>query len=208
MDLIVDKISNLKLKDNEIYLLRDFSINLFQNDKYILNGKRSTISKGSVHTMINRCKEFCHIHSLKQLKTCPTCVTCNTLTLIGYIRGGSRITEKLVKISAQPYLGYFTYRLTSTGTQKNVPKNKVPIFKNLSLLLLLLFLLKSWSVVGLWVFKFHFRKFYLWPLGVSRQTVVSECFSCDMIASHVIWLLLMWYDSWYVRRFIQKTFFF
>ena len=45
MDLMVDKCSNLNLKDNGIYLLGDFNINLFQNGKYILNGKRSTTSQ-------------------------------------------------------------------------------------------------------------------------------------------------------------------
>ena len=67
MDLMVEKFSNLNLKDNEIYLLGDFNINLFQNGKYILNGKRSTTSQGSVHTMINRYKEFCQIHCLRWL---------------------------------------------------------------------------------------------------------------------------------------------
>ena len=70
-DLMVKIFSNLNLKDNEIYLLGDFN-NLFQNSKYILNGKRSTTSQGSVHTMINRYREFCQIHSLQQLITCPT----------------------------------------------------------------------------------------------------------------------------------------
>ena len=44
MDLMVEKFSNLNLKDNEIYLLGNFNINLFQNGNYILNGKRSTIT--------------------------------------------------------------------------------------------------------------------------------------------------------------------
>ena len=58
MDLMIKKFSNLNLKDNEIYLLGDFNINLFQNDKYAVNGKRSTTSQGSVYTMINRYKGF------------------------------------------------------------------------------------------------------------------------------------------------------
>ena len=85
MDLMVEKFSNLNLKDNEIYLLGDFNINLFQNGKYILNGKGSTTFQGSVHTMINIYREFCQIHSLKQLITCPTGVACTTSTLIDHI---------------------------------------------------------------------------------------------------------------------------
>ena len=90
---MVEKLSNLNLKDNEIHLLGDFNINLFQNGKYILNGKRSITSQGSVHTMRNRYKEFYQIHSLKQLITCPTCVTCNTSTLIDRILTDA--TEKI-----------------------------------------------------------------------------------------------------------------
>ena len=58
MDLIVEKFSNLNLKDNEICHLGDFNIN-FHNAKYTLNGKRSTTSQGSVHTLIIRYKEIC-----------------------------------------------------------------------------------------------------------------------------------------------------
>ena len=93
MDLMVEKFSNLNLKDIEIYLLSDFNINLFQNSKYILNGKKSTASQGSVHSMVNRYKEFYQIHSLKQLITCPTRATCNTSTLIDDILTSS--TEKI-----------------------------------------------------------------------------------------------------------------
>ena len=67
----------------------------FKNEKFILNGERSTTSQGSVHTMINRYSEFCQIHSLKQLITCPTCVTCNTSTLIDHILTNS--TEKIIQ---------------------------------------------------------------------------------------------------------------
>ena len=93
MDLMDETFSNLNLKDNEIYLLGDFNINIFLNGKDILNGKRSTTSQGSVHTIINTYKEFCQIHSLKQLITCPTRVTCNTSTLIDHILTNS--TEKI-----------------------------------------------------------------------------------------------------------------
>ena len=55
--------------------------------------KRSTTSKGSAYTLINIYKEFCHIHSLKQLITCCICVTCNTSTLIDHILTNS--TEKI-----------------------------------------------------------------------------------------------------------------
>ena len=45
MDLMVGKFSNLNLRGNEIYLLSDFNINLFQNSKYILNEKEAPTLK-------------------------------------------------------------------------------------------------------------------------------------------------------------------
>ena len=48
--------------------------------------------------MINRYREFCQIHSLKQLITCPTCVTWNTSTLIDHILTNS--TEKIFQYGA------------------------------------------------------------------------------------------------------------
>ena len=47
--------------------------------------------------MINRYKEFCQIHSLKQLVTCPIRVTSNTSILIDHILTNS--TEKIFQSS-------------------------------------------------------------------------------------------------------------
>ena len=51
MELIVKSFSLLNLKDNEIYLLGDFSINLLQNGNYILNRKGMAVCQGAVHTL-------------------------------------------------------------------------------------------------------------------------------------------------------------
>ena len=85
MELIVKSFSLLNLKDNEIYLLGDFNINLLQNGNYILNRKGLAACQGPVHTLINKYQEFCQLFSLKQLITWPTHVTCNTSFLIDHI---------------------------------------------------------------------------------------------------------------------------
>ena len=54
MELIVKGVSHLNLKDNEIYLLGDFNINLLQNGNYIQNGKGMTASQGPVCTLTNK----------------------------------------------------------------------------------------------------------------------------------------------------------
>ena len=72
MELIVKSFSLLNLKDDEIYLLGDFNINLLQNGNYILNRKGLATYEVPVHTLINKYQEFCQMFSLKQLITCPT----------------------------------------------------------------------------------------------------------------------------------------
>ena len=92
MELIVKSFSHLKLKENEMYLLGDFNINLLQNGNYILNRKGMVACQGPVHTLINKYQEFCQIFSLKQLITCPTRVTSNT-SLIDHVL--ANFTEKI-----------------------------------------------------------------------------------------------------------------
>ena len=82
MELIVKSFSLLNLKDNEIYHLGDFNINLLQNGNYILDRKRMAVCLGAVHTLINKYQEFCQMLSLKLLITCPTRVILTTLQIL------------------------------------------------------------------------------------------------------------------------------
>ena len=52
IELTVKGFSHLNLKDNKIYLLDDFNINLLQNGNYILNGIAMAACQGLVHTLI------------------------------------------------------------------------------------------------------------------------------------------------------------
>ena len=65
MELIVKSFSLLNLKDNKIYLLGDFNINLLRNGNHILNRKGIAAFQGPVHTLTNKHQEFCQIFSLK-----------------------------------------------------------------------------------------------------------------------------------------------
>ena len=54
MDLIFKGFTHLNLKDDEIYLLGEFSINLLQIGNYILSGKRMAPCQGPVYTLIGK----------------------------------------------------------------------------------------------------------------------------------------------------------
>lgn len=53
--------SHLNWTDNEIYLLGNFNINLWQNGDCVLNGKGITACQGPAHSLINKYQEFCKI---------------------------------------------------------------------------------------------------------------------------------------------------
>ena len=77
-------------------------------------------------------------------------------TMQGRIQDFKKVSLKLVKFlnkfPALSYLGYFTYQLTKYQFFQIII---VILLLLLLLLLLPLFLLKSWSVVGLWGFRIH-----------------------------------------------------
>ena len=58
MEFIVKGFCHLNLKDNGIYLLGNFNINLLQNGSYILNGKGMATCRGPVPALINKYQEF------------------------------------------------------------------------------------------------------------------------------------------------------
>ena len=79
----------------------------------------------------------------------------------GFQKSQSKFRDKF---PAQPYLGYFTYQLTKYQffqiyyiiiTIAIIIVILLLLLSSSSLLLLSLFLLKSWSVVGLWGLRFH-----------------------------------------------------
>ena len=84
-------------------------------------------------------------------------------TMQGRIQDFKKVSLKLVKFlnkfPALSYLGYFTYQLTKYQFFQIyyiiIAIVIIVILLLLLLLLLPLFLLKSWSVVGLWGFRIH-----------------------------------------------------
>ena len=66
----------------EIYILGDFSINMYHNNRYIVRDDNRVSSKFLSHHVKN---QFCTTHVLKKLIQSPNRVTCSTSTLIDRI---------------------------------------------------------------------------------------------------------------------------
>ena len=68
----------------KIYVLGDFNINMYHNNRYIVRDGNTISSKFLSHDIKNY-HQFCTMHGLKQLFQPPTRVTCSTSTLIDHI---------------------------------------------------------------------------------------------------------------------------
>ena len=79
----------------EIYILGDFNVNMYHNNRYIVRDDNTTSSKFISHDVKNYC-QFCTMHGLKQLIQSPNRVTCSTSTLIDHIltSARSRVSQK------------------------------------------------------------------------------------------------------------------
>ena len=67
--------------NKETYILGDFNINLYLNNKYVFE-KRSTIALDTIPYDVRKYHECCNVFNLKQLISCPTCITCSSSTII------------------------------------------------------------------------------------------------------------------------------
>ena len=71
--------------DNEIFLLGDFTINLFHNGKYFLKNKQDMQNHIPSTSIVNQYKLFCQRYSLELLIKHATGRTCSSSTLIDHI---------------------------------------------------------------------------------------------------------------------------
>ena len=86
---------NLDTINKETYILGDFNINLYLNNKYVFD-KRSTIVSNTIPYDVRKYQEFCNVFNLKQLISCPTRITCSCYTIIDHILANypDRISQK------------------------------------------------------------------------------------------------------------------
>ena len=71
--------------DNEIFLLGDFTINLFHNGKYFLKNKQDMQNHMPSTSLVNQYKLFCQRYSLEPLIKHAIGRTCSSSTLIDHI---------------------------------------------------------------------------------------------------------------------------
>ena len=79
----------------EIYILGDFNVNMYHNNRCIVRDDNTISSKFLSHDVKNY-RQFCTMHGLKQLIQSLTRVTCSTSTLIDPIltSAPSRVSQK------------------------------------------------------------------------------------------------------------------
>ena len=68
----------------ETYILGDFNINMYENNKYIFH-ENNTVCTKFASVDAKKYHQFCTMHGLKQIIQCITRVTCSISTLIDHI---------------------------------------------------------------------------------------------------------------------------
>ena len=110
----------------EIYVLGDFNINMYHNNRYIVRDDNTISSKFLSHDIKNY-HQFCTMHGLKQLIQSPTRVTCSTSTLIDHIltSAPSRVSQKgVINVGVSDHQLIFCTRkiskIKTSGAHKNL----------------------------------------------------------------------------------------
>ena len=84
LEIINANFYKLDTDTKEWYILDDFNINIYRNNKWIVRDDY-TISSKFFSLDINNYHQFCAKQGLKQLIKSPTRVNCSTVTLIDHI---------------------------------------------------------------------------------------------------------------------------
>ena len=74
----------LETINKETYILGDFNINLYLNNKYVFE-KCSAIVLNTIPYDVRKYQESCNVFNLKQLISCPIHITCSSSTIIDHI---------------------------------------------------------------------------------------------------------------------------
>ena len=95
LEILNMNFEKIDIDKKEIYILDDFNMNMYRNNRYIVRDDNTISSKFLSHDIKNY-HQFCTIHCLKQLIQSPTRVTCSTSTLIDHIltSAPSRVSQK------------------------------------------------------------------------------------------------------------------
>ena len=85
----------VNIDKKEIYILDDFNVNMYDNNRHIVLDDNTISSKVLSHD-VKIYHQFCMMHGLKQLIQSPTRVTCSTSTLTDHIltSAPSRVSQK------------------------------------------------------------------------------------------------------------------
>ena len=70
--------------NKKIYILGDFNLNLYLNNKYVFEKCPTTVSNTTPYK-VWKYQEFCNFFSLKQLISCPTRISCSSSKIIDHI---------------------------------------------------------------------------------------------------------------------------
>ena len=111
--------------NKETYILGDFNINLYLNNKCVFEKCPTTVSN-TLPYYVRKYQEFCNFFSLKQLFSCPTHISSCSSTIIDHILASypDRVSQKgIIDIGISDHQLIFCIRKTlktKTGSHKQI----------------------------------------------------------------------------------------
>ena len=123
--------------NKETYILGDFNINLYLNNKYVFE-KCWTIVSNTIPYDVQKYQTFCNVFNLKQLISCPTHITCSSSTIIDHILANypDRVFQKgIIDIGTSDHQLIFCARKTLKTKAASHKQTSFRLLKNYSAVL-------------------------------------------------------------------------
>ena len=111
--------------NKENYILSEFNINLYLNNKYLFEKYSTAVSNTSPYD-VRKYQEFCSFFSLKQRISCPTRISCSSSTIVDHILTSypDRVSQKgIIDIGISDHQLIFRTKKTlkiKTGSHKQI----------------------------------------------------------------------------------------
>ena len=136
LEHIIKDLHTIDFTKQEVFILGDFNVNLFYNNKYILDEKNDIGNLIPLGPLINKYKELCQTFSLKQLIMEPTRISSHTSTLLDHVltNAENKISNSgVIDIGISDHQLIYCTRKIERNKLNTHNQTKVRSFKNYSM---------------------------------------------------------------------------
>ena len=134
LEIMNEHFYKLDAINKETYILGDFNVNLYLNNKYVFEKCPTTVSNAFPYD-VRKYQKFCNFFSLKQLVSCPTRISRSSSTIIDHILTSypHRVSQKeIIDIVISDHQLIFCTRKIAPCKTKRVKDNSKEWFDSVA----------------------------------------------------------------------------